>query len=288
MIKLKILPRSIYTRHILEYSEYSKTKNWACWYSKVAPLKGKRIVNTLLEYKSRDSKVLDLGCGIGLSLSFIGQVFKNSIGCDISENSVKATKEILKKHKIKTPVILCKKDKLPFRDNYFDIVTFIEVIEHVENPDAVLKEIRRVLKPDGVLHITTANKWWPIEPHFKLPFLSYLPRNLADFYVKTFNKDDSYQKIHLPSYTEFYKIVNRYFWVEDVTLEIIRNYKKYGLRKERGGLVILIGGVLRVAENFKGIILLEDILRLIRWLLIRISLGWLFIARPRKNGNKKR
>jgi len=270
MIKLKILPRSIYTRHILEYSEYSKTKDWACWYSKVAPLKGKRIVNTLLEYKSRNSKVLDLGCGIGLSLSFIGQVFKNSIGCDISENSIKATKEILKKHKIKTPVILCKKDKLPFRDNYFDIVTFIEVIEHVENPDAVLKEIRRVLKPDGVLHITTANKWWPIEPHYHLPLLSYLPKNLANFYLKL-SKRGSLYNINLPSYGRFYREVNTYFNIEDITLKIIKDYKKYGLDKERGLLISFIGSLLgRFNLGF-----LEKVV-------VRFSLGWLFIAKPSK------
>lgn len=276
MIKLKGLPGSIYTKHILEYSEYSKTEDWACWYSKVAPLKGKRIVNTLLEYKSRDSKVLDLGCGIGLSLSFIGQVFKNSIGCDISENSVKATKEILKKHKIKTSVILCKKDKLPFKDNYFDIVTFIEVIEHVENPDAVLKEIRRVLKSDGILHITTANKWWPIEPHYKLPFLSFLPKSVANVYLKLSKRGTLYDDINLPGYGEFYDVVNKFFKIDDITLDVIRNYKKYGLGKERGLLIPIIGELLKTVGSW------GKVAEFVDYLLIRASLGWLFIARPRK------
>lgn len=270
MIKLKVLPRSIYTRHILEYSEYSKTKDWASWYSKVAPLKGRRIINILLEYKTKDSKVLDLGCGIGLSLSFIGQVFKNSVGCDISENSLRATKEILEKHQIKIPIILCQKDKLPFKDNCFDIVTFIEVIEHVENPDAALKEIKRVLKPDGILHITTANKYWPIEPHYKLPLLSYFPKSLANRYLRLSRRGLSYDDINLPSYKKFHQLVGKYFKVQDITLDVIKNYKKYGLDKERGFPVPLIARFLSWNNS-----------KFFEKIAIRFSLGWLFIARPK-------
>jgi SAM-dependent methyltransferase len=46
---------------------------------------------------------------------------------------------------------------LPYDDNFFDAITFTEVIEHLEDHRKILKEINRVLKKDGVLVITTPN-----------------------------------------------------------------------------------------------------------------------------------
>lgn len=48
--------------------------------------------------------------------------------------------------------------EIPFEDSSFDVVTCMEVIEHVENPERVLDELRRVLKPDGLLLLSTPNR----------------------------------------------------------------------------------------------------------------------------------
>ncbi|MBZ9572241.1 class I SAM-dependent methyltransferase [Patescibacteria group bacterium] len=48
-------------------------------------------------------------------------------------------------------------DPLPYPDNFFDYVTFIEVIEHLKNPWFAIEEISRVLKPKGKLILTTPN-----------------------------------------------------------------------------------------------------------------------------------
>ena len=47
--------------------------------------------------------------------------------------------------------------KLPFKNEFFDVVTCLEVIEHLHNPDNLIKEIYRVLKPGGVLILSTPN-----------------------------------------------------------------------------------------------------------------------------------
>ena len=267
---MKKLTRGITLRHLKKYSQYTQNQNWLKWYSKAAPLKGERTARILLNYKNNKAKLLDLGCGTGLTLAVLARYFRNSTGCDIGEEEIKASKELLKLLNIKCQVVVYDGEKLPFSDNTFDVVTSIEVIEHVSKPDPMLKEIRRVLKPDGILHVTTANKWWPIEPHYHLPFLSYLPRTIASYYLKVSKRGLSYD-INLPSYGKFYREVNANFHIDDITLDIIKNYKKYGLDKERGLIISFIGRLLNLADS-----------RILDYILVRLSLGWLFIAKPRK------
>jgi ubiquinone/menaquinone biosynthesis C-methylase UbiE len=49
-------------------------------------------------------------------------------------------------------------DSLPYDDASFDVVTMLAVLEHLEKPEALLREIRRVLNPDGVLVLTVPSK----------------------------------------------------------------------------------------------------------------------------------
>jgi ubiquinone/menaquinone biosynthesis C-methylase UbiE len=49
--------------------------------------------------------------------------------------------------------------KLPFPDKSFDLITLFMVLEHLENPEKALSEIARVLKPKGILLLTTVQYW---------------------------------------------------------------------------------------------------------------------------------
>lgn len=282
MGKFKIPNKSFYLKHLENFSQYSKSNKWMTWYVNVAKHKGLRTVKILREYKGRNARLLDLGCGIGLTLSILAQEFPNSVGCDIDKEALIGAKKILEEVGIKIPLVHYDGENLPFKDNSFYIVTFIEVIEHVENPEQVLKEIKRVLKPDGILHITTANKWWPREPHFKLFLLSYLPQNIADLYVRLSGRGNSYGEIKLPSYGKFRSMVDKYFIVEDITLPMIKNYKKYDFDKERGLKVVLAGRLLQLLDRLELILIFKYFPNVVKWILTRMSLGWLFIGRPRK------
>jgi SAM-dependent methyltransferase len=85
--------------------------------------------------------------------------------------------------------------RLPFADASFDIVLSNHVIEHVgDAPEqlAHLAELRRVLRDDGVGYLAVPNRWMLVEPHFRLAFLSWLPRPLADRYVRLAGKGTHY------------------------------------------------------------------------------------------------
>jgi ubiquinone/menaquinone biosynthesis C-methylase UbiE len=80
-------------------------------------------------------------------------------------------------------------DQIPFDDETFDVVTLISVYEHLLPAQrlASLKEINRVLKYKGILAGQIPNMYFPIELHSKLPFQSYLPKPLAEWYLKRFS-----------------------------------------------------------------------------------------------------
>lgn len=85
--------------------------------------------------------------------------------------------------------------QLPFEDASFDVVVSNHVIEHVGSDLDQAKhlwEISRVLKRGGTLYLATPNRWTLIEPHFKLPFLSWIPARAADGYVRATRRGHRY------------------------------------------------------------------------------------------------
>lgn len=268
---LKIPSRSYYGQYLKKYSQYTFSSDWIKWGTHVIPYRAKRTAKILDEYVNRDARILDLGCGIGLSLHILAQIFPNVVGCDIDEKALQACQKILKE--VGAAGVELKKyngHKLPFPNGTFDAVLSIEVVEHVKNPDLMLREIQRVLKRDGVLIITTPNKYWPLETHYKLPFLSYLPQKLADYYVKISGRGEKYD-VHELSYSDFYKLINKYFKADDVTLDIIKRYKKFNLDKERGKKVKYVGEFLKLLGKFD--------LNFADQLITRFSSGWVFVAK---------
>jgi len=76
---------------------------------------------------------------------------------------------------------------LPFGDQVFDLVITNHVIEHVGDESAQihhLREIKRVIDPHGIVYFAAPNKWRLVEPHIRLPLLSWLPQWASDVYVR--------------------------------------------------------------------------------------------------------
>jgi SAM-dependent methyltransferase len=102
----------------------------------------------------KNKKVLDIGCASG----YLGKEIKEKearevVGIDISENQIKEAENNLDK----AFVIDIQTEKIPLENKYFDIVLLPEVIEHLFKTEDTAREIRRVLKDDGFVIITTPN-----------------------------------------------------------------------------------------------------------------------------------
>ena len=110
-------------------------------------------------YLKKDDRVLDLGCGYAGTLIKVARQVKEAIGCDIDQNSLKASIEIANSKKISNLKFMTAdaNKKLPFKNGYFDKVICSDVLEHLNHRNFALLEIKRVLKKNGLLFLVTDN-----------------------------------------------------------------------------------------------------------------------------------
>lgn len=113
----------------------------------------------LLENENKNTSLLDAGCGEGFISDCIynNTKIKKITGIDINKASLDFASDMNKKIKYKKDDIY----KLSFKDNEFDIVITLEVLEHLDNPTKALKEIIRVSKNKIIISV-------PNEPYFSL------------------------------------------------------------------------------------------------------------------------
>jgi len=91
-----------------------------------------------------DSKVLDIGCGLGFMHGLLNKKNCDYYGIDW-EDYKRVPKERFKK------IDLNQKRKIPFKDNSFDYVLCLDVLEHLFYPIEIINEIKRVTKKKGLL-----------------------------------------------------------------------------------------------------------------------------------------
>lgn len=150
------------------YSKYSK-ENYKLERWRLSVLK--RIFSNL--GSERINKYLDVGCG-ATGYTVIEAAKQNkliSVGIDISVEAMIRAKNFAEQQKVgdRTAFIVCSAEKLPFKDNIFDLVSAVSVLEHMENDRSVVKNINHILKKNGLFYILVPNSnkniWpflWPI------------------------------------------------------------------------------------------------------------------------------
>lgn len=100
----------------------------------------------LLEERLSKGKLLDVGCGVGHVCSFFANLGCTVAGVDISSEAIAFARR-------REPRGIFEEAKesgaLPFSDNAYDLVTCLGVLEHIPHPETILRELRRVCRPDG-------------------------------------------------------------------------------------------------------------------------------------------
>ena len=229
------------------YSEISESIE-SMYDSKKRILKAKKTIKILKDYlkETKEYNLLDIGCSTGIMTNEYSKHFKEVIGLDLDSKAISYAQ---KKFEKKGLTFICKPiEEKNFEENVFDVITCSHIYEHVPDDKILLDKIFKLLKPGGVCYFAAGNKFQVVEPHYKLPFLSYFPKKIANFYIRLFTKEKKYYENH-KSYSELKALVSR-FEIIDYTLEVINNPSKYAaenMLKERTVTYYLINFI---AKNF--------------------------------------
>lgn len=100
--------------------------------------------------------VLDIACGEGYGAALLSQKASHVTGMDIDQATIEKAKAKYRHNNLRFET--ANAEKIPAGDQQFDVVVSFETLEHVSNQPAMLLEIKRVLKPDGLLIISTPEK----------------------------------------------------------------------------------------------------------------------------------
>ncbi len=165
--------------------------------------------------------VLDVGCSNCIVLDAICQALAPvyAIGIDMDESALASPEP-------ERAVVIGDAQQLPIRSETIDVVICNHTYEHVPDAGALFREIERVLKPDGIVYFAAMNARWPIEPHYHLPFLHWLPHALARLLLRLTRQGGDY--LERPLGTCGLRRLVAGFKIEDYTLLVIAEPERYG------------------------------------------------------------
>lgn len=137
----------------------------------------------------KGKRVLDIACGTGYGTALLAKAAKSVVGVDVSAQAVEyATKKFARDN------VTFRKGNgrdIPAKTAEFDVVVSYETIEHLQDYPGFIDEIKRVLKKDGLLIISTPNdKEFPVGNHFHLH--QFEENELESLLKKSFKNLDKY------------------------------------------------------------------------------------------------
>ena len=143
---------------------------------------------SLIQKYTSGTNLLDIGCAQGFFLFSASKVGYTTKGIEISRDAAEYARGEFGLDVEAKPF-----EELRFAENHFDVVTLWQVLEHVPYPLMILKEVHRILKPGGLLVVSTPNiegipakilskRWWDIK---RLHINQFTTRTLTDILQNT-------------------------------------------------------------------------------------------------------
>lgn len=183
-------------------------------------LKARKIIALVGEDRFFQARrILEIGCGSGVissTLARLGQPGLAVHAVDVTDSRIVTDGY---------EFVQVKGTELPFESESFDIVITNHVIEHVGDTAAQLHhltEISRVLRNAGCAYLAVPNKWRLVEPHYRLPLLSWLPLRIADKYLRLTGRGSHYDCVPLSNRQARNLFELTRFKFSDLTTEAVR------------------------------------------------------------------
>ncbi|MCI0353065.1 MAG: class I SAM-dependent methyltransferase [Acidobacteriales bacterium] len=185
-------------------------------------LKVRSVLEDARVLPNRSVSLLDVGCSHGLMLDALAPYAGHCVGIDM-DLFVAATMS-------ESGIALVRGDaeRLPFSDSSFEVVLCNHVYEHTDDAKRLVDEIARILKPTGVCYFAGPNKFDVMEPHYRLPLLSWLPRPVANLYVRLMKRGSGYPEKPL-SWFALRRLLASSFELRDYTSAVVRDPARYAM-----------------------------------------------------------
>lgn len=154
--------------------------------------------------------VADIGCGAGTQAFLWAEQGHRVTGLDVSEPLITLARQRATEKNLSVDFRVGTATALPWADRSMDICLLPELLEHVTDWETCLSEAARLLRPGGLLYLSTTNVLCPIQQEFNLPLYSWYPAALKRYCerlaVTTRPQLASYAKYPAVNWFSFYSL----------------------------------------------------------------------------------
>ncbi|MBN2354777.1 methyltransferase domain-containing protein [candidate division KSB1 bacterium] len=149
-------------------------------YDRYAASRGQMICDLLIGQIPLDGKsILDVGCGKGGTAIALAKAGADVTAIDLDSQRMHLLQEKIDQIHLTLNIQTIPIEKMEQTDAYHAIVLW-DVLEHLASPETILKQLYKLLRPQGLLCIATPNRISPFnvicDPHYGLPIVALLPR----------------------------------------------------------------------------------------------------------------
>lgn len=184
--------------------------------------KGRKVASIIEEARAGKpiGYLLDVGCSNAKLLDVVAERLnpRFAVGIDLDLRALPSPKD-------RRVAVLGSGMELPFRNESADVIVCNHTYEHVPDSERLMDELHRVLKRGGVVYLGAMNARWPIEPHYKVPFIHVMPRWMSGPILRRMGYPWGYLEKPL-SLRKLRQLVSK-FTIRDYTLSAIADPEKY-------------------------------------------------------------